>query len=309
VAMDRLTAMKVFVNVVETGSFSAASERMDLSRAAASKYVSQLESHLGGRLLNRTTRHVSLTESGRLYYERCREILHSLEDADGEVTGLAQEPRGTLRISTPTNFASLHLVPLVARFTRDFPDVKVDMMSNDRMVDLVDEGYDLAIRITNNVDPNLIARRLARCRHVIVAAPDYLAGKPALNTPEDLKQHDCLVYTHTVGGIWPFTRDGKDHSVKVDHVFRSNNPDVLVEAAASGMGVSMMPTFMASDGIRRGVLRPVLEDYETMEVQIYAVYASRRFLPAKIRVFIDYLKEHITDPPYWDYELKLKGSE
>lgn len=304
--MDRLTAMKVFVNVVETGSFSAASERMDLSRAAASKYVSQLETHLGGRLLNRTTRRISLTESGRLYFERCREILQNLEEADGAVTGLAQEPRGTLRISVPTNFASLHLVPLVARFTKDFPDVEVEMMCSDRLVDLVDEGFDLAIRITNQVDPNLIARRLARCRHVIVAAPDYLANKPELKTPDDLKQHDCLLYAYTTGGIWPFTKDGTDYSVKVDHVFKSNNPDVLVEAAASGMGVAMMPTFMASDAIRRGALTAVLEDYDTLEVQIYTVYASRRFLPAKIRVFIDYLVERINDPPYWDYALTVR---
>ena len=304
--MDRLTAIKVFVNVVETGSFSAASEKMELSRAAASKYVSQLESHLGGRLLNRTTRRISLTESGRLYFERCREILNNLEEADGAVAGLALEPRGILRISVPTNFASLHLLPLVARFTRDFPDVKVEMICSDRAVDLVDEGYDLAVRITNNVDPNLIARRLARCRHVIVAAPDYLANKPVLKTPEDLKQHDCLLYAHTAGGVWPFTRDGVDYSVKVGHIFKSNNPEVLVEAAASGMGVAMMPTFMASDAIRRGALKPVLEDYDTLEVQIYAVYASRRFLPAKIRVFIDYLVERISDPPYWDYALTVR---
>ena len=304
--MDRLTAIKVFVNVVETGSFSAASDKLDLSRAAASKYVSQLESHLGGRLLNRTTRRISLTESGRLYFERCREILNNLEEADGAVTGLALEPRGILRISVPTNFASLHLVPLVARFTRDFPEVSVEMICSDRLVDLVDEGYDLGIRITNNVDPNLVARRLARCRHVIVASPDYLANKPAPRTPEDLKQHDCLLYAHTAGGVWPFTKDGVDCSVKVDHVFKSNNPDVLVEAAASGMGVTMMPTFMASGAIRSGALQPVLEDYDTLEVQIYAVYASRRFLPAKIRVFIDYLVERISDPPYWDYALTVR---
>ena len=305
--MDRLTAIKVFVNVVETGSFSAASDRLDISRAAASKYVSQLESQLGGRLLNRTTRHVSLTESGRLYFERCREILHNLEEADGAVTGLAQEPRGTLRISVPTNFASMHLVPLVAKFMQDFPEVKVDMVCSDRHVDLVDEGFDLAVRITNMGDSDLIARRLTRCRHVIVAAPEYLADRPALKTPGDLKQHDCLLYAYTAGSAWPFAKDGKDYSVKVSSVFKSNNPDVLIEAAVAGMGVAMLPTFLASDAIRRGELQMVLEDYDTMEVQIYAVYASRQFLPAKIRVFIDYLTEHISDPPYWDYGLMVRA--
>jgi len=184
--MDRLTAIKVFINVVETGSFSAASERMGLSRAAASKTVSQLEAHLGGRLLNRTTRHVSTTESGRLYFEHCREILHQLEEADGEVSGLSQEPRGILRISVPTNFSSNHLVPLVARFMQTYPDLKVDMESTNRRVDLVDEGFDLAIRMGVLTDSDLIARRLARLRHAVVASPDYINVHGVAKTPADL---------------------------------------------------------------------------------------------------------------------------
>ena len=304
--MDQLTALKVFVNVVETGSFSAASERMGLSRAAASKQVSQLESHLGGRLLNRTTRHVSMTESGRLYFERCREILGNLEEADGAVTGLAQEPRGNLRISAPTNFASEHLLPLVAEFTKKYPEVQVEMICGERLVDLVDEGFDLAIRMTNLNDSNLIARRLARGRHVIVASPDYLADHPVIRIPDDLKHQDCLVYSLTAGGVWPFTKAGQDFSVKVPSVFKTNNPDVILAAAISGMGVCMMPTFIGGDAIRRGVLTPLLQDYETLEVQLYAVYASRKFLPAKIRVFVDYLAEKITDPPYWDYGLTVR---
>jgi DNA-binding transcriptional LysR family regulator len=304
--MDQLTALKVFLNVVETGSFSAASERMGLSRAAASKQVSQLESHLGGRLLNRTTRHVSLTESGRIYFERCREILHNLEEADGAVTGLAQEPRGNLRISVPTNFASEHLLPLVAEFTKKYPEVQVEMICGERHVDLVDEGFDLAIRMTNLGDSNLIARRLARCRHVIVASPDYLAGQPAPRIPDDLAQLDCLQYAHRTGGVWPFTKDGLDYSVKVNSVFTTNNPDVLLAATVSGMGVALIPTFLASEAIRRGELIVLLQDFETLEVQIYAVYASRKFLPAKIRAFVDYLAEKITDPPYWDYGLTVR---
>jgi DNA-binding transcriptional LysR family regulator len=304
--MDQLTALKVFVNVVETGSFSAASERMGLSRAAASKQVSQLESHLGGRLLNRTTRHVSLTESGRLYFERCREILDNLEEADGSVTGLAQEPRGILRISAPTNFASEHLLPLVAEFTKKYPEVQVEMICGERLVDLVDEGFDLAIRMTKLGESNLIARRLARGRHVIVASPGYLADHPPPRIPDDLKHHDCLLYSLTAGGVWPFSKDGLDYSVKVSSVFTTNNPDVILAAAVSGMGVCMMPTFLGGDAIRRGALTPLLQDFETLEVQLYAVYASRKFLPAKIRVFVDYLAEKITDPPYWDYGLTVR---
>lgn len=305
--MNRLTSIKVFLCVVETGSFSAASERLGLSRAAASKHVAKLEKHLGGRLLNRTTRHVSTTESGRLYFERCREILHNLEEADGAVSGLSQEPRGTLRISAPTNFASLHLAPLATRFMDTYPEVKVDMMCSDRHVDLVDEGYDLAIRIGNIANSDLIARRLTRCRHVIVASPDYLAKQPALKTPDDLKHHACLLYSYTTGRIWPFSKNDKDYSVKINSDFKSNSPDLLTQAAIAGMGVTLMPTFMASDAIRKGALKMVLEDYDQLEVPIHAVYASRQYLPAKIRVFIDYLKNHIQDPPYWDHILTVRA--
>lgn len=304
--MDRLTAIKAFMHVVETGSFTVASERMGLTRAAVSKYVSQLEHHLDGRLLHRTTRHVSLTEPGRLYYERCVDILHNLEEADSTVSGLSHQPRGTLRISVPTNFAALHLVPLVTRFMQNYPDLKVDMMCSDRYVDLVDEGYDLAIRVMDTVDSDMIARRLARCHHVIVAAPDYLAKHPAPKTPNDLKHHACLLYSHTTAGTWPLAKDGEDHSVKIKATFKSNNPDLLTAAVIAGMGITMLPTFMASDAIRQGEMEIVLEDYDALSINIYAVYASRRFLPAKIRVFIDYLKEHISDPPYWDHMLSVR---
>lgn len=304
--MDRLTRIRVFIAVVETGSFSAASERLGLSRAAASKYVSQLEEHLGGRLLNRTTRHVSTTESGRLYFERCKEILHSLEEADGIVSGLRGQPRGMLRVSCPTHFASRHLFPLIHDFQQRYPAVNIELMCAERLVDLVDEGYDLAIRITDAPDPELIARRLARCRHVLAAAPDYLAGAPTLKEPDDLRQHACVVYAHTPGGVWPLTKAGRTQSIKVEPTVKTNNPDVLLEAVVSGMGVALMPSFLASDAVRNGALRLVLEDYQTIGMDIYVVYASRHHLPAKVRVFIDHLKDRIIDPPYWDHFLNVR---
>jgi DNA-binding transcriptional LysR family regulator len=304
--MDQLTRIKVFVNVVETGSFSAASERMGFSRAAASKYVSQLEEHLGGRLLNRTTRRVSTTESGRLYFERCKDILANLEEADGLVSGLSGQPRGTLRMSCPTFFASKHLLPLVSDFNQNYPDVKVELICAERIVDLVDEGFDLAIRITDNPDPELIARRLASCRHVLVASPAYLANNPAPSSPRDLQHHACLIYSHTYRGTWPFFKDGSDYSTKVTPTMKTNNPDVLLEAAISGMGMALMPTFLVSEAIRSGALQMALEDYQTFEPDIYVVYASRHHLPAKIRVFIDYIKERIIDPPYWDHFLNVR---
>jgi len=298
--MDRLTRIKVFIQVVETGSFSAASERLGLSRAGVSKYVSQLEEFLGGRLLNRTTRHVSPTESGRIYYERCREILYNLEEADGLVSGLTGQPKGTLRVTCPTYFASRHLLPLIHELNQLYPELDVEITCTERIVDLVDEGYDLGIRITTTPDQELIARRLAHCRHIIAASPDYLADNPAPRVPDDLKQHRCVVFSYHSNSIWPFSKDGEDYSVRVPPALKTNNPDVLLEAATSGMGITLMPTFLAGDAIRSGALQLVLQDYQTIDLDFYAVYASRHHLPMKIRVFIDYLKERITDPPYWD---------
>ncbi len=299
--MDKLTRVKVYVNVVETGSFTAASERMGISRAAASQYVAQLEDHLGGRLLNRTTRHISTTESGLMYYERCKEILHLLEEADDMVSGLSGIPKGTLRISAPSVFAESHIVPIISDFTKKYPEVKVELMVSDRNVDLVYEGYDLAIRATKIEDSELIARRLASCKHVLIASPDFLKTRPPILTPEDLKQQDCLLYSYTTGAIWPIFKDGKDYSFKVSPLMTSNNPHVLLEAAINGMGISLMPTFIASDAIRQGKLHTILDDYESLQLDIYAIYTSRHFLPAKIKTFVDYLKAKITDPPYWDY--------
>jgi len=304
--MDKLTRINVFVSVAETGSFSVASERLGISRAAVSKYVSQLEAQLGGRLLNRTTRRVSTTESGRIYFERCKEILQNLKEADDIVTGLSGRPRGTLRISAPTNFASRHLMPLINEFTRAWPEVQVELMCSERMVDLVDEGYDLAIRMTHIEDSELIARRLSRCRHVLVASPDYLQKNPVPKLPDELAQHACILYAYLKGGVWPFTRNGRDYRVKVKPVLKSNNPDVLLEAAMSGMGVSLLPTFVVCDAVQSGALRMLLEDFDSIEMDIYAVYASRHHLPAKIRVFVDYLKKRIIDPPSWDQFLSAR---
>ena len=301
--MDKLTRIKVYVNVVETGSFTAASERMGISRAAASQYVAQLEQHLGGRLLNRTTRHVSTTESGRMYFERCKEILHHLEEADDMVSGLSGMPKGTLRISAPSVLAERHIVPLISEFTKTYPEVKIELMVSDRYVDLVYEGYDLAIRVTKIEDSELIARRLARCKHVLVASPDYLKNKPPILTPDDLKHHSCLLYSYTTGAIWPIFKDGKDYSFKVSPMMTSNNPEVLLEAAIKGMGITIMPTFIAGDAIRKGELQTILNDFESLTLDIYAIYTSRHFLPAKIKTFIDFLKERINDPPYWDHFL------
>ena len=261
---------------------------------------------MGTNLTGSTTRRVSTTESGRLYFERCKDILYNLEEADGLVSGLSGQPRGTLRMSCPTFFASKHLLPLVSDFNQNYPDVKVELICAERIVDLVDEGFDLAIRITDKPDPELIARRLASCRHALVTSPNYLANNPPPSKPDDLQHHACLVYSHTYSGTWPFFKEGRDYSTKVTPTLITNNPDVLLEAAINGMGMSLMPSFLASEAVRNGELQMVLEDYQTFNPDIYVVYASRHHLPAKIRVFIDYIKERIIDPPYWDHFLTVR---
>ena len=298
--MDKLTRMKVFTLVVESGSFSAASERLDISRAAASKYVSQLEAQLGVRLLNRTTRHVSATESGRIYFERCKEMLQLMDEADDMVSGLSGAPKGTLRISAPSVFAHRHLMPLLGEFSRLYPDVKMEIMVSERLVDLVDEGYDLAIRIAYQPDPELITRRLTSCKHVLVASPAYLKTASVLDAPSDLQQHACMLYSFTQNNTWPLEKDGQAFPVKVSPVLISNNPEVLMEAAITGIGITIMPTFIAYEAIRSGQLQTVLNDYTLLDLEIHVVYASRHYLPAKIRTFIDFLNSRINDPPYWD---------
>lgn len=298
--MDKLTRIKAFALVVETGSFSAASDRLGISRAAASKYVSQLEEQLGARLLNRTTRRVSTTESGRMYLERCREMLHIMDEADDMMAGLSGAPKGTLRISAPSVFAHRHLMPLLGEYSRLYPEVKMEIMVSERLVDLVDEGFDMAIRIAYRQDPELIARRLTSCKHILVASPAYLETAPEIKRPEDIQQHACLLYSFTLNNAWPLEKDGKEYAIKVTPVITSNDPVVLLEAAIAGMGISIMPTFIAYEAIRNGQLQTVLSDYTVLNLDIYAVYASRHYLPAKIRTFIDFLKERISDPPYWD---------
>lgn len=298
--MDKLTCMKAFTLVVETGSFSAASERLGITRAAASKYISQLESQLGVRLLNRTTRYVSMTESGRIYFERCKEMQHFMEEADDMVAGLSSVPKGTLRISAPSVFAHRHLVPLLSEFNQLYPDVNTEIMVSERLVDLVDEGYDLAIRVPYTEDVALVARRLTSCKHVVVASPAYLKTAPKLTEHTDLKHHACMLFTFTLNHTWPLEKDGEEFPVKVTPVLTSNNPEVLLDAAIAGMGITIMPTFIAYEAIQRGQLKTVLNEYTLFNLDIYAVYASRHYLPAKIRIFIDFLTSKIQDPPYWD---------
>ncbi|MDP6571960.1 MAG: LysR family transcriptional regulator [Rhodospirillales bacterium] len=299
--MDNLADMAVFVKVVEAHGFSAAARRLRLSKSAVSKRVSRLEERLGARLLNRTTRRLSLTEEGSAFHQRAKSILADIEEAEQAVSRLHAVPRGTLRVSAPMSFGTLHLAPAVPDFMARYPDLRVDIALNDRLVDLVDEGFDLAIRIARLPDSTLIARRLAPRRVVVCAAPGYWrrAGVPA--RPEDLKDHNCLHYSYLLSDdAWPFTGPDGAISVKVSGTFMANNGEALSAAAIAGTGVALLPTFIAGPDLRAGRLRAVLGDYEETGPSIYAVYPHARHLSAKVRAFVDFLAARFGPEPYWD---------
>ena len=299
--MDRLTSMSVFVTVVDQGSFSAAAEQLQLSRATTSKHIAALENCLGGRLLNRTTRRISLTEAGQAYYERCRQILEDVAAAECVVTGFSSEPRGRLRINAPMSFGTRQFADIVAMFCRAYPAIDVELSLNDRFVDVVEEGYDLVIRIAQLKESSLIARKLAPCRVVPCASPDYLKthGRPL--TPEDLEQHRCLHYTYSgAGKSWVLNGPDGEHRIRIRPRLSADNGDVLCTAARRGLGIALLPTFIVGDAIRAGKLDLVLPAYQPPQIDIYAVYASRKHLSAKVRAFIDFATEQIGEEPLWD---------
>lgn len=298
--MDTLTSMKVFATVVDAGSFAGASARLDLSRAMVSKHMAHLESHLGTRLLNRTTRRLSLTESGSAYFERCQHILKDMEEAELAATELTSVPRGTLRLTAPLVFGVLHIAPLIADYLAIHPEAKLDFTLDDRNIDLVNEGYDLAIRIGNLAESGLIARRFARDSLVVCGSPEYFRRNGVPRVPEDLAKHSCLGYSYEESvNEWLFSGGDGEHRVSVSGNVRANNGDLLRVAALGGAGIIMQPRFLVGADLRAGKLLAVLTQYESRELGIYAVYPSRRFLSAKVRTFIDFLVERFGPTPDW----------
>jgi DNA-binding transcriptional LysR family regulator len=299
--MDRLQCMKVFARVVEAGSFSRAAERLDMSNAAVTRHLAHLESVLAARLLNRSTRKLSLTAVGTSYYERCVQILADIEEAESGVSEQVEMPRGILRVNAPVSFATRHIAPLLAEYCERYPLVTVDIAISDRIVDIVEEGYDLAIRITQSPAPMLVARRLAPARMVLCAAPSYLKHYGTPRTPKDLEHHACLNYSYlSTGSTWQFTGKRGPVSVRIKGPLVANNGDVLHAALLQGMGITLQPSFIAGEDLKAGRLIPLLPGYQPPLLDIYAVYASRRHLSAKVRTFIDFLVGRFGDPPYWD---------
>ena len=299
--MDRFQALRVFSQVVESGSFSGAAQKLALSTTATSRQVADLEAHLQTRLLNRTTRRVSLTESGRAFYERAVQVLADLEEAEQEAGRAAVVPRGTIKLTASINFGVRHVAPAIAAFLGAHPGVRFDVSLSDRIVDLVEEGFDLGVRIGAPGSDNIVARRLGETRLVPCASPAYLAAHGAPRVPEDLAGHNCFTYEYvTPRNIWRF-RDaaGAERSVRVSGSLHSNNGELLAEAAAQGVGIVFEPAFIIGPDVRAGRLVPLLQDYVAPPMPIYAVYPSRKHLSAKVRLFVEFLVARFGEAQDW----------
>lgn len=294
--MDTLTSIKVFQQVVEAGSFVAAAGRLNLSTAMTSKHVTHLEKQLGTRLLNRSSRSLSLTESGTLYFERCKVILAEMEEAELEVGALNGAPRGTLRITCPSWFATNQMADLLAAHRRRYPDVVVDVSFEDRLVDIVDEGYDLALRATLAQPPaGLIARPLLSIPFIIAASKEYLERSGVPQSPEDLAAHDSIM----VGGgrTWPLVGPNGKFDVPARVVLRFRSVGGVAHAVSAGIGLAPLPLTVLEDPPFKGALIPVLADYPLQRPTLHALYVSRKHLPPKIRTFIDHAVEFTANTP------------
>lgn len=288
--MDTLDAMRVFAAVVERNGFSAAAQALGLSTAGVTRQVAALEKRLSTRLLHRTTRRVSPTSAGAAYYAQCVRLLAEFDALEASIGAQALEPSGTLRINAPVSWGIARLGPLLAGYRQRYPQVELDLALSDRLVDMVEEGYDVAIRITREPSPALIARRLGQARITLCAAPSYLAARGTPHTPQELEQHDCLGYSYwTSGNQWPLQGPGGETRVTVNSILQANNGDVLREAAIAGMGVILQPDFLLEDALADGRLVRVLPEWEVPTIGIFAVYTSRSHLAPKVRSFIDYL--------------------
>ncbi|MGI9483440.1 MAG: LysR substrate-binding domain-containing protein [Hyphomicrobiales bacterium] len=299
--MDKFQAIRAFVTVAEEGGFAAAARVLGGTRSGLSRLISGLEQELGAQLLNRTTRKVALTESGVTYLEQARSVLADLDEADRMVAEMRAEPAGTLRINAPMTFGTMYLADAVAVFMKAHPQLKVQLVLNDRFVDPMEEGFDLTVRIADLPDSTLIARRIAPINLMMVASPDYFAENPPPRVPADLDQHKVLHYGRMEGAvIWKLRGSGGEEPVRVDEILCSNNGEVLKAAALRGLGVARLPEFVVSREVSDEQLVPVLEGFEPQPAALFCVYPPNRFLPAKVRRFIDFMADTFSANQPWN---------
>jgi DNA-binding transcriptional LysR family regulator len=305
--MDRWTELELFVQVAETGSLSRAAQTLELSNAAASRYLSAMEARLGARLVERNTRRLYLTDTGQEFFQKAKAVLADLKDAEAAVNATALNPTGVLRISASLSFSLHHVAPLLKHYTERYPNVTVHIEAANRYLDIIDNNIDVAIR-TREVEPdsNITIRRLASTRRILAAAPAYLAQHAAPQTPQDLLQHKVLVYTYAnKPNELRFSRDGQNATVTVKGLLESNDGQVLRTAALDGLGILIQPTYILYDDIVAGRLVPVLDNWDLPRLTINLAYPSRKHLSAKVRTFIDFVVEHFSA---MDYEKKWTGS-
>lgn len=297
--MDYLQAMKTFTAVVEAGSFVGATETSGLSKAAVSRHVTELEEHLGTRLLQRTTRRLSLTSEGRDYYPRCKDILAAVQEAEAIAGGGMLQAQGPLRISAPQTFGALHLASLWGHFAAEHPRVSLDITLSDRVVDLVEDGYDLAIRIAHLSDSSLVSRPLARTRMVLCTSPHYLARRGTPSHPRELAHHDVISYTYwSSGDVWRFQGPKGAVAVQTRSRIHANNGDTCRAAALAHQGIILQPDFLIHEDLRAGTLVEIMPEFTAAELGIFAIYPTRKQLPLKVRGLVDFLVDALRDPPW-----------
>lgn len=295
--MDLITSMSIFKRVVETGSFSAVARETGLSQPTVSKHVAELENRLGTKLLNRSTRQLSLTEAGKEYYDRCSELLSDLEELESSVGQSRSEPTGTLRVNIPVTFGRMYLLPILWEFMSQYPDLKIDLVMDDGYVDLVKDGVDLAIRVGPLPDSSLIARKIGDSPRVTVASPDYLAEHGEPKTLTDLEDHSCIVYTFlTTRNEWHFNGASGEEKLRVHGDFSASSPDAIREAVVAGVGIAVTPLWLVHDALTQGKVKEILTDYDPTPLEIHAVYPDRRFVPRRVGLFIDHLKTSMKLP-------------
>ena len=293
--MNPYEDMRIFAQVMETGSFTAAADRLGMSKQSVSRRLMQLEERLGVRLLNRSTRRLDATPLGQHYYQSALRLLGEVQQVEHDISGQAQALRGTLRLSAPLSFAMAHLGCLLTEFLQLHPQVDVEVDLSDRAVDLIGEGYDLALRIGALEDSSLIARRIASVERVYCASPAYLASRGVPTCPEQLTEHDCLPYGHSRQVQWQFRQGGKALAIQVTGRMRANNGEMLRDAAIAGMGVTYLPTFIVGKALAEGRLVPILADWATPALQLSAVYPQHRQVARPVQGFVDFLRERLVE--------------
>ena len=298
--MDRLDAMQVFVRVAELGSFSAVAAQLDVARSVVTRQVAALEKRLGVKLIARTTRRLGLTAEGAGYLEKCREILNLVEASESALDGERATPRGHIRLGAPLAFGVRHVMPIVTDFVAAYPEVSIDLDLTDRRVNLVEEGIDLSVRITSQLDDTAVARKLSVCRSTVVASPEYLKKRGTPRHPDDLVKHECFGYTPAMRSMWPFMIDGALTWVPVRGRIQSNNGDALLEPVIRGRGIAYQPTFLTCDAVRTGKLKVILTRHPPAELGIYAIYPGNRYVPHRVRVLADFLAVRLGPEPAWD---------